>query len=170
MATIEARYAIWLYATGAVLLLAAAVTAWLHCKQQRGALIAVLALSGLLAAQLPLLGHEEYATRKSSYQLASVVRPLLATGSTVYSVQNYDQTLPFYLQRTVQLVDYQDEFKLGQQAEPDKLIDFNAFEQRWRAEAAPVTVLEQPAYERMKADDLPVHTLYTDEKRLVVTK
>ncbi|SMC29276.1 4-amino-4-deoxy-L-arabinose transferase [Andreprevotia lacus DSM 23236] len=169
----DAQYATWLYATGAVFLLAAAISTLLYRKFGNGAAIATLALSGLIAGQIPMVGHDVYAVRKSSAALAERVLPHLSDKNTLYTVRSYDQTLPFYLKRKLQFVEYVDEFALGQQVEPDKFIDFDTFIQRWNNEAAPVAVLEQDSYEALKARGLIMQILYSspdDAKRLVVAK
>ena len=47
------------------------------------------------------------------------MKPHLGPGTRVYSVGYYDQTIPFYLGRTVTLVDYWDEFSPGLKREPE---------------------------------------------------
>ncbi|KAF0815467.1 Undecaprenyl phosphate-alpha-4-amino-4-deoxy-L-arabinose arabinosyl transferase [Andreprevotia sp. IGB-42] len=170
VATGDAGYANWLYATGGAMLLFAAIAAVMQWKKSTAGLVATLAVAGLVAGQIPMIGHNEYAMRKSSYALAEAVRPQLAANSTLYSVRSYDQTLPFYLKRTLQFVEYVDEFRLGQGIEPDKLIDMETFIQRWREDAAPVAVVEQDSYDKLKAQGLIMHILYSDTKRLVVAK
>ena len=59
-------------------------------------------------------GYEELSPRQSGLEVAGDdARPLIGPDTRVYSVGIYDQTVPFYLGRTVTLVDYRDEFETG---------------------------------------------------------
>ena len=59
-----------------------------------------------------------------------------------YSVRTYEQTLPFYIDRTVTLVEYQDEMAYGLQQEPQLWVPTLAeFKTRWRAEQYALAVM-----------------------------
>jgi hypothetical protein len=73
----------------------------------------VIAAAWLVAARLILLGGAalgpEYSTRALAAEVARYNRP----GVPIYSVGGYQQTLPFYLRRTMTLVAYQGEMQFG---------------------------------------------------------
>ncbi len=58
----------------------------------------------------------------SAYRMAQQVKPYLKPGIPFYSVGTYDQTLDFYLGRTVTLVQFRDEMDYGLQQEPQLAI------------------------------------------------
>jgi hypothetical protein len=80
----------------------------------------------LLAALLVLTGHDELADSRSAAPILSRVvsqRGPIAADVPFYSVKMYDQTLPWYLGRTVTPVAHLDELAMGLAIEPDR---------RWR--------------------------------------
>lgn len=153
----------------AMLVMAIIATGW-HVLGRQLPFVLTLALTGLLVNQIPMLGHDVFAERKSSAALAQAVLPQVPAASTWYVIGGYDQTLPFYLKRTLQFVDYQDEFTLGQTVEPDKLIHLRDFLERWQSDAFPVAVLTLDAYKKLDNAGLSMQILYSDEERRVVRK
>ncbi len=104
----------WLYAAGATLLagtLAAMVFAVAR-QQVRPAIIAC-AFAGLATTQLLVASEDALSPAHSTYHLAQELKPYLKPDAPIYSVRTYEQTLPFYIKRTVTLVDYQDEMAYG---------------------------------------------------------
>ena len=166
----DAQFALWLYGMGAASLATAAMVVWLYRKQARIALIVGLTFSGLLVAQIPMLGYEAYSSRTSSYALAQAVRPQINENSTLYTVRTYDQTLPFYLKHTVQLVEYVDEFALGQSIESDKKMTLGSFIQHWHTDRAPVAVMERDLFDQLDEEGLGMRVVYRDMKRVVVVR
>ncbi|MGH8273764.1 MAG: glycosyltransferase family 39 protein [Gammaproteobacteria bacterium] len=128
----------WVIAAGAVIL-AATVAATFYRRHALGAIVCVAA-AWLIAARLIMLGGAafgpEYSTRALVVAVARYNRP----DAPVYSLDGYQQTLPFYLRRTVILVRYRGEMDFGikHARRPvsnrylPSLADFAA---RWRKEA-----------------------------------
>ena len=85
-----------------------------------------VASTSLLACQLVLSGHDELAESRSAAPILSriVARSTgrCAPDVPFYTVRMYDQTLPFYLGRTVTQVENEDELAMGIASEPDKAI------------------------------------------------
>ncbi|HSQ04846.1 MAG TPA: phospholipid carrier-dependent glycosyltransferase, partial [Burkholderiales bacterium] len=107
------EYVQWLRAAGSVACVGAlfAIYRW-----ERGSIITGLiavAFSALLAEQLAMMGHDTLSPRTSFYSLAQQVKPFLGPKTRFYSVGTYEQTLPFYLKRTVTLVAFADEMAYG---------------------------------------------------------
>ncbi|MGH8427803.1 MAG: phospholipid carrier-dependent glycosyltransferase [Gammaproteobacteria bacterium] len=104
-------YEPWVIAAGA--LIVAATLAACALRGCRFALVGVIAAAWLVAARLILLGGAalgpEYSTRALTAEVARYNRP----GVPIYSVGGYQQTLPFYLRRTMTLVAYQGEMQFG---------------------------------------------------------
>ena len=72
--------------------------------------------------------------RISSTVLENAANPPYDRSAPFFQVRMYDQTLPFYLERTTTLVEYRDELGLGLDAEPELGIAREAdWIARWRA-------------------------------------
>jgi 4-amino-4-deoxy-L-arabinose transferase-like glycosyltransferase len=133
--------------------------------------IAAMALGSLLAVSLAAMGHDGYARLKTSKALVVAIKPAITPDTEVFSVRTYEQTFPFYLGRTVTLVDYVDEFEYGWQFKPAngiaRLDDFIA---RWRALPHAVAIMGPDTYALLQQQQLPMRTLYHDVRRIVVSK
>jgi hypothetical protein len=118
-----------------------------------------------------LLGHESLARSNSAHHIASQVRPLLSPGVPFYSVRMHDQTMPFYLQRTLTLVDYRDEFDYGLQQEPTLAVDsLETFKSRWLADADAFALMVQDNYDLLAKEGLPMTLVARDTRRIIVRK
>ena len=98
---------------------------WALKRRRRDAAVILIAFASLTAAQLVLCGHDTLAESRSSQPL--LARVVAANGpfaeaAPFYSVRMYDQTLPYYLGRSVIQVEHPDELAMGIASEPDKAI------------------------------------------------
>ena len=113
----------WLVVTVAALLLGTVLA--LRWRRQAATLRPVLAVavSGLIAWQGIAYAYNALSPATSSYhlvqQIAATEGPL-SPDVPFFSIQTYEQTLPFYLKRTMTLVDFYDELNLGLEQEPEK--------------------------------------------------
>src|SRR5205085_2313705 len=118
-----------------------------------------------------LQGHEALGRSNSAYYIAKRIMPQLTPGVPFYSVGMYEQTLPFYLERTVTLVDYRDEFAFGLEQEPARALPTMAeFKKRWAAEAHAFAMFTTDGYNQMKAEGLPMKIAASDTRRVIVGK
>jgi len=170
-ATLYADYVPWLIAAGGCLTVgatAALVFAW---RGKADATIASLAAAGLLFAQLILLGHDSLAPSNSAYHIAAQIRAEAAPDVPFFSVNTYDQTLPFYLKRTLTMVSYRDELGFGIAQEPEKFIpDYTGFETAWRNAPKALALMAPLDYQHFRALDLPMKILAEDPRRIIVSK
>ena len=120
---------------------------------------AVLAtgLAGLLATQLIVTGHESLSPSMSAYRMAQQVKPYLKPGIPFYSVGTYDQTLDFYLGRTVTLVQFRDEMDYGLQQEPHLAIPTVAqWIEVWKQQPYALAQVEKGIYQQLEAAGFPM--------------
>ncbi|MDR2000040.1 MAG: glycosyltransferase family 39 protein [Zoogloeaceae bacterium] len=159
-------------AFSAAIWLAGILTAfWLVWRQRRTPAMLTLAAASLLAGLGILLGHNNLNQSSSAHFIASQVKPLLTPEASFYSVGVYDQTLPFYLGRTITLVRYRDEFALGQDQEPDKWIPTEAeFRQRWLADRDAFAFVEPDTYEDLRRSGFPMVEAARDTRRVIIRK
>ncbi len=164
-----AAYVPWLRAAGAIVM-AGAAWAWLVAPHRRTAAVLAVGFSALLAEQALMMGHNELAPRSSFYDMAREVRPYLAPGVPFYSVGTYEQTLPFYLKRTVTLVAFADEMAYGLEQEPQLwLPDIASFERVWRAQGRALAIMPPHLYEQLAARGLPMQEIARNRRHVVVT-
>lgn len=158
-----AKYALWILAAGALLLVTTAL-AWSQSRRGHmdGALIA-LATGGFLASMAVLQGHDTLSTANSAYHMVERIRPYLKDGMPIYSVHTYDQTLPFYLNRTVTLVSYRDEFTFGQTQEPGlALTSFDELKPLWFAGPPALALMKRHTFLQLQAQGWPFEILAED--------
>jgi len=160
----------WLIAA-AVLLLAGCIVAIIYSwrGKLRPAIIAI-AFASLLASQVALTGYDKLAPVHSAYYIAQNIKPYLKPGVPFYSVATYDQTLPFYIGRTVTLVLFWDEMRYGLQQEPGlEIPDIATFETKWRADPYALAIMEPGMFEQLQRDGLPMREIARDTEHVVVT-
>jgi len=166
-------YVPWLLAAGLVLFVGAGLAAWWARAGRTAAAIAGLGVAGLISGQLALTGHDSLARASSSYYLAPQITPHLRPGLPFYSLEMYEQTLPFYLQRTLTLVEYQDEMAFGISLEPAKFVpNYIEFGKLWmRADHVGALAIMAPNTIRyFDEHQLPYEIIARDTRRLVVRK
>ena len=84
-------------------------------------------------------------------------------------MQNYQQSLTYYLGRTVTLVDYRDEFDLGLRQAPEQgIADLAEFARRWRAADAAYAVMPFATRDRLQAAGVPLREMGRFASRLCV--
>ncbi len=170
-APLYAAYVPWLLAASASLL-AGALAGFVFAGQSRPrAALFCLAAGGLLFSQLILLGHNSLAPANSAYAIVQKIRGQVPPDVPFYSVETYDQTLPYYLARTVTLVGYQGELAFGIAQEPQKFIpDLARFAALWRAQSAAWALMPPALYQRLLAQGLPMQVVARDSRRVIVKK
>jgi len=165
------EYGYWLYAAIAVTLYGVIYCLYQSAKSRKLAALIGFSASGLVASLIVLNGHNTLAPTNSSYDIAQKVRPLLTPGVPFYSVGTYDQTLPFYLNRTLMLVGYRDEFDYGLKQQPELAIDsMDAFRRRWAADKQAFALMRPDDSEALRNQGLTMEVVFNDGKRVIVKK
>ena len=169
-APLYAAYAPWLVAAAAIWL-AGILLAIGFCQRQRiEAAVISVAVVGLISTQLILAGHDALSPSSSSYDFAQQLKPQLTAETPFYCLQMYDQTLPFYLQRTCILVAHQDEMAFGLEQEPHKWIPTEAEFLAKRAQLHGAVVLMPPdKYDQLVAQHVPMKLLVRDTRRVAAS-
>ncbi|MFZ1639977.1 MAG: glycosyltransferase family 39 protein [Candidatus Contendobacter sp.] len=164
----------WIEASIFAFTAGAVAGAWLFRRCSRSLGMVALALGSLVAGILAMDGHDQLSRLSSSYH---IVREIEATQGPLdrtapfFTIEMYDQTLPFYLGRTVTLVQYIDEFALGLAAEPDKGIPKVAdWKPRWLALERGYAIMHPDHYDRFVREGLPMRVLASDPRRIIVSR
>jgi 4-amino-4-deoxy-L-arabinose transferase-like glycosyltransferase len=167
-------YGPWITAACAVALAGGVAALWWFRTGKRTAAVLAVAFTTQLAALLVLTGHDELADSRSAAPILSrVVRQhgQLADNVPFYSVRMYDQTLPWYLGRTVTPVEHLDELAMGLAVEPDKAVaTLGEWKQRWDRMDQAYAIMQVDLYERLLREGLPMQELGRDARRVIVSR
>lgn len=163
------RFSTWIFVAAAAM----ATGAWIAIRWRSRTLqaLAALSLCALLSVQCLLLGSERLAPITSSRQFARDHAATLHAASRIYSIATYDQTLDYYLQRTVVPVAFEDELAFGLSLEPGRAIPtLDAFRPVWEGEHNAVALMEPAMYEALAARGWPMRLISRDSRRVIVAR
>ena len=161
----------WAVSAAAILLVATVAAMAMLWRGRRWAALVAMAFATVLMLECLLNAYEKLSPRQSGYRVAQKMKPWLAAGTRLYSVRHYDQSVPFYIARTLTLVDYVDEFETGQKAEPELSIPaLESFPAEWQRPGEALAIMQPGAYEKLKASGLPMQVLHDDPRRVLVRK
>jgi len=170
----DAEYAFWLFAAALALSAAGLAALALQDGARHEAALAVVGLGSLLAVQLALSGTHALDEHYSSERLIETI-----TGDHLrfprdppfYSVASYDQSVPFYLGRSVTLVGYKDELAPGIASEPGKYVgSVDEFLGRWHDHGEAFAIMAPRLYEKLRHDGFPGHVLARDSRWIIVAR
>ena len=171
-------------------LLIGAIVSWLFARAGgvRAAVVA-LATASIAFGQLLLVSAHVVDEGYSAERLTDLwLRSLLDSGAAskrgrlvdglrlnddapFYSVGGFDHSLPFYLGRTVTLVEHKSELAPGIAAEPTKYVASIAdFERAWREAPRAYAALPPDVFQRLSDDGLPMNVLARDTRRVIVAR
>jgi 4-amino-4-deoxy-L-arabinose transferase-like glycosyltransferase len=170
-----AAYQPWALAAGLVLLIGG-LLAMLYTRQmQRDLTVLVLAIAGFAGTELLLAGFEPIGQVRAGANLLPAIRAAGAADPAVrvYSVGIYEQSLTYYLGRTVTLVDYTDEFSFGLEQQPELAIPTRpAFVERWRRDAAAgvknIAITRPEIVAELRRQGVPLRVVAGDARRTVI--
>jgi 4-amino-4-deoxy-L-arabinose transferase-like glycosyltransferase len=162
---------VYTYMAAAALLVTALAGAWLLLRGRRMLAIVVVASGTVLAIERMEDAYERVSPRQSGMAVAEKMLPWLQPSTRLYSVRHYEQSVPFYIGRTMTLVDYYDEFGLGIASEPGRNIAKLAqFPAEWQRPGDALAIMQPDLFEELKAQGLPMQLLHADSRRVLVRK
>ena len=133
------------------------------------AAIIVAAFAGLVTTQLAVTSEDALSPAHSTYHLVKKLPQDITPTTPFYSIGSYEQTLPFYLKRTITLVEYQDEMAFGLQHEPQLWIPtIREFTPVWNAHSYALAVMGPEMYEQLEKSGLPMQLIARDTERVFV--
>jgi len=89
----------------------------------------------------------------------------------IYCIATYDQTLEFYLQRTVTPVRFRGELEYGLSKHPGAAIaDLEEFKRRWLADPQGFAVMEPSMFEKLQSGGLPMRVIGHTADRLLAAR
>lgn len=153
---------------------AGGVLALVYARQlQRDLSVIVLAIAGFGTTHLMLAGFEPIGQARAGVRMLPAIQAELTPKTTIYSVGIYEQSLTFYLQRPVVLVDYLDEFQFGLEQQPQLAIPkVDTFIAQWRLHAAAgvkdIAITRADLAAQLQKDGVPVRIVAADARRTVI--
>jgi hypothetical protein len=133
----------------------------------------VLAVTGFATTELMLAGFEPIGQARAGVNLLPAIQAELKSDTKIYSVGTYEQSLTFYLRRTVVLVDYLDEFSFGLRQQPELAIPaVPQFVAQWTNDAAAgvrdVAIIRADIFNDLKQKGVPMRVVAQDARRTVI--
>jgi 4-amino-4-deoxy-L-arabinose transferase-like glycosyltransferase len=172
-AVLYQAYQPWVLAAGFVALTGGALAVVYARQRQRDLMVLALAITGFATTEIMLAGFEPLAQGRAGANLLPAIRAELKPDTKIYSVGVYEQSLTFYLRRTVVLVDYTDEFSFGLQQQPELAIPtVPEFVAVWTRDAAAgvrdVAIIHADIYKDLKQKGVPMRVVAADSRRTVI--
>lgn len=125
--------------------------AWfLHKNKHSTLAFSALCISTLIVYFIALFTMPKVDDRPT-YPLAKILKPLLKADDEVIVYQNYFQDLPFYLERRITIVDYQNEldFGIAHQDAHEWIITSPTFWQRWDSNKLLYLITDKDTYKQL---------------------
>lgn len=169
-------YAAWLYIAAGITLLGGLAALFVVGKGAAGKdwSVILLASTGFIAGQVAFLGHDPWGKYiAGSAHVPAMKAELIKPDTPLYAVGRYEQALPFYLERTMTLVEFPDEMEFGLKQQPELWIPDRAdFVARWRAHnqrgEAAVAIVRTDIYKEFREQNLPMRVIGEDPRRVII--
>lgn len=159
----------WIYAASISALIGAGLALWYARRDMQGHFVLSLAISGFIFGQLLMLGSDQIGRDRSGIALIPKMQAHLQPEMTLYALAMYEQCIPFYLQRTMVLVEHTDELAFGLQHQPELWIPKRAdFIAKWTNGPAAMVITRLHVMEELKQAGVPFYVLNQDARRVVL--
>lgn len=141
----------------------------------RTAGITALSAATILMLQAIYSGSDAFRTTRSAADLVTTLEntanPPYDRTAPFFQVRMYDQTLPFYLERTTTLVEYRDELALGLDAEPALGIAREAdWIERWKTLPQGYALMQRETHDALTAAGVPSRVVASDPRHVLVAR
>ena len=162
------QYTHWVIAA-LIPLIGFSLFAFVQSKRNGLASITSFASGFFLCAIIAGTGHEVLGRAVSGIDLANQVKASIPKNANIYSVRILDHTVPFYLGRTMVMVEFPDELEFGVNQEPDLwLPSLDAFKVRWNEDQNAYALMVPEQYLELQQTGLPMQELGRDSRRVIV--
>jgi 4-amino-4-deoxy-L-arabinose transferase-like glycosyltransferase len=129
-----------------------------------------LAITGFILVLVLMQGHEPLGRNSSGQPLVGAINAELTLTTPLYALGRYDQTLPFYLRRTMTMVEHADELSYGLSQQPELWLPTRAlFLEKWTAGPKSVAVTSPSIYAELEKMNVPMRVIARDSRRVVIT-
>lgn len=129
------------------------------------------ALGAVLGWQALMFSYSYFPPLRTARDLVAQVRPHVDPQTTIYSVKQYRQSAPFYLDRTMRLVVFRGELDYGLDRAPGKaLATLEEFVTEWQGQSDAIAFLSESAYAELSARALPGRVIGRDGRSIVMAR
>ncbi|ANI99009.1 glycosyl transferase [Polynucleobacter wuianus] len=163
-----AQYTYWVIAA-LIALISFSAFAALQSKRNGLQSIVSFASGFFLCAIIAGTGHETLGRAVSGIDLANRVKASIPGNVNFYSVRLLDHTMPFYLGRTMIMVEDPDELLFGVNQQPEIwLPTLDAFIARWKEDQTAYAIMVPEQYVALQGTNLPMQEVDRDSRRVIV--
>lgn len=163
-----AQYTYWVIAALVALM---SFSAFAALQSKRNGLQSIVSYAGgfFLCAIIAGTGHETLGRAVSGIDLAYRVKTSIPANVNIYSVRLLDHTMPFYLGRTMVMVEDPDELQFGVNQQPELwLPTLDAFIVRWKDDQTAYAIMVPEQYVALQGLNLPMQEVDRDSRRVIV--
>jgi 4-amino-4-deoxy-L-arabinose transferase-like glycosyltransferase len=163
-----AQYTYWVVAALIVLVLGSLLA---FIQSKRNGLTSITSFAGgfFLCALIAGTGHETLGRAVSGIDLVAQVKASVPEKANFYSIRILDHTVPFYLGRTMTMVEFPDELEFGVQQEPELwLPTLDAFIERWKEDQTAYALMVPEQYAELQKLNIPMQEVGRDSRRVIV--
>jgi 4-amino-4-deoxy-L-arabinose transferase-like glycosyltransferase len=162
---------VWVMAAAAVIAVAALIAFFLLRTERKWTATFLLAIGTMTGIELIERGYEKLSPLQSGHALAQAIKQRMTPETRLYVIKHYDQSLPFYLGRTLTMVEYADEFALGQQQEPQKYIpSVKQLPPLWNAPGPAIALILPTGADELRALGMEFEVIHRDPRRAAIYK
>jgi len=166
-------YTWWVGVTAALGLAGCLVAIW-QARRSAQAGMLLLAITGFMASQILMLGHDPMGRYAAGVHHLPALQAELTPETKLYVVGRYEQALPFYLRRTMTMVQHADELEFGLQQQPELWIPtreefMRVWIQHHASGTAAVAILSRDAYDQFVKAGLPMRVIGNDPRRVIIS-
>ena len=163
-----AQYTYWVIAA-LIALIGFSLFAIVQSKRNGLQSIVSFACGFFLCAMIAGTGHETLGRAVSGIDLVSRIKASIPEKVNFYSVRLLDHTVPFYLGRTMIMVESPDELEFGVNQEPNLwLPTLDAFISRWKEDQTAYAIMVPEQYVALQGLNLPMQEVDRDSRRVIV--
>ncbi len=151
--------------------LAVLIAFWMFRQHKKWPGVLTMSIATCLLAGFAARGFDDVAPKKITFAVAEAIKQHLTSETRLYAIKIYDQSLPFYLKHTLTLVDYVDEFEMGQKAEPAKHIAaLKDLPAAWSMPGPAIAIIQPGASNALTAMGINFEIIYQDARRIAIRK
>jgi hypothetical protein len=163
-----AQYTYWIIAA-LITLVVFSLLALIQSKRNGLVSITSFASGFFLCALIAGTGHETLGRAVSGIDLVNQVKSGVPEKVNFYSVRILDHTVPFYLGRTMTMVEFPDELEFGVKQEPELwLPTLSAFIERWNEDQTAYALMVPEQYIELQKLNVPMQEVGRDSRRVIV--
>ncbi|OYW81401.1 MAG: phospholipid carrier-dependent glycosyltransferase [Polynucleobacter sp. 32-46-5] len=162
------QYTYWIIAA-LITLVIFSLLALIQSKRNGLASMASFASGFFLCTLIAGTGHETLGRAVSGIDLAEKVKATIPDKVNFYSVRILDHTVPFYLGKTMVMVEFPDELEFGVKQEPELwLPTLDAFIERWSEDQTAYALMVPEQYVELQKLNVPMQEVGRDSRRVIV--